>query len=79
MLDSLWQCLKPNGLLLYTTCSILPRENNIQVKKFIQRTNNAKYEGIPADWGVECGYGRQLLTDNEDGHDGFFYSLLNKS
>tara|TARA_B100001029_G_C15027533_1_gene434665 strand:+ start:182 stop:1477 length:1296 start_codon:yes stop_codon:yes gene_type:complete len=79
MLDSLWQCLKPNGLLLYTTCSILPRENNIQVKKFIQRTNNAKYEGIPADWGVECGYGRQLLTDNEDGHDGFFYSLLNKT
>ena len=79
MLDSLWQCLKPNGLLLYTTCSILPRENHIQIKKFIQRTNNAKYEGIPADWGVECGHGRQLLTDNEDGHDGFFYSLLSKS
>ena len=79
MLDSLWQCLKPNGLLLYTTCSILPRENNIQVKKFILRTNNAKYEGIPADWGVEWDYARQLLTGDKEDHDGFFYSLLSKS
>jgi 16S rRNA (cytosine967-C5)-methyltransferase len=79
LLSALWQCLKPNGLLLYTTCSILPRENNIQVERFVRRVNNAKYEGIPADWGVECGFGRQLLTGNKDGPDGFFFSLLCKS
>ena len=79
LLSALWQCLKPNGLLLYTTCSILPRENNIQVERFVRSVNNAKYEGIPADWGVECGFGRQLLTGNKDGPDGFFFSLLCKS
>ena len=79
MLDSLWQCLKPDGLLLYTTCSVLPCENDSQIKNFLKRTENAKYEGITADWGVECEYGRQLLTGDKEDHDGFFYSLLSKS
>ena len=79
MLDSLWQCLRPDGLLLYTTCSVLPCENDSQIKNFLKRTENAKYEGITADWGVECDYGRQLLVGDKEDHDGFFYSLLSKS
>jgi len=78
MLRALWPCLKKNGLLLYTTCSILPKENDLQIKEFLVSANNAKNEGIPADWGVECKYGRQLLTGAIDGPDGFFYSLLRK-
>lgn len=78
ILNSLWPCLREDGLLLYTTCSILPRENNLQIERFVESTNNAKYEGIVADWGVECGYGRQLLAGLSDGPDGFFYSLLRK-
>ncbi|MDD9891445.1 MAG: 16S rRNA (cytosine(967)-C(5))-methyltransferase RsmB [Gammaproteobacteria bacterium] len=79
ILLTLWSCLQPNGLLLYTTCSVLPVENDLQIQRFLETTDNAKYEGITADWGVECRYGRQLLTGAQDGPDGFFYSLLRKT
>jgi len=78
ILMSLWPCLKSDGLLLYTTCSLLPQENDLQIRSFLNQMDNAKYEGIVADWGVECRYGRQLLTGADNGPDGFFYSLLRK-
>ena len=78
LLHSLWPCLKPDGILLYTTCSILREENEAVVEEFLRSADNAKYEGIAADWGVECRYGRQLLTGAEGGPDGFFYALLRK-
>jgi 16S rRNA (cytosine967-C5)-methyltransferase len=78
ILMSLWSCLKSDGFLLYTTCSLLPQENDLQIHNFLNRMDNAKYEGIVADWGVECRYGRQLLTGADNGPDGFFYSLLRK-
>ncbi len=79
ILHSLWSCLEPDGLLLYTTCSLLTTENDQQIQRFLESTDNAKYEGIAADWGVECRYGRQLPTGTQDGPDGFFYSLLRKT
>ncbi|HAJ77085.1 MAG TPA: 16S rRNA (cytosine(967)-C(5))-methyltransferase [Gammaproteobacteria bacterium] len=79
LLHALWPCLKSNGLLLYTTCSILQQENQSIIEDFLQSTDNAKYEGITADWGVECRYGRQLLTGANDGPDGFFFCLLRKT
>jgi 16S rRNA (cytosine967-C5)-methyltransferase len=78
LLSALWACLKPGGLLLYTTCSVLKQENEEIVASFLARSNNAKYEAIAADWGVECLYGRQLFPI-DNCHDGFFYSLLSKT
>ena len=79
LLSSLWPSLKPGGLLLYTTCSVLARENNSVIGGFLNSTADAKYEGVAADWGVECSYGRQLLPLAENGPDGFFFSLLRKA
>ena len=78
ILQIIWSTLKPGGLLLYTTCSILPQENSEIVAKFLESSDNAKYEGITADWGVECPFGRQLLPSGENGPDGFFFSLIRK-
>ena len=78
LIESLWQCLEPGGLLLYTSCSILKQENEDLIGGFLESADNAKYEGIAADWGVECQYGRQLLPGAKNGPDGFFFSLLRK-
>jgi 16S rRNA (cytosine967-C5)-methyltransferase len=78
LLQRLWPTLTPGGLLLYTTCSILPGENEEQISRFLSATGDAKYQGITADWGVECRYGRQLLTGTEREPDGFYYALLRK-
>jgi 16S rRNA (cytosine967-C5)-methyltransferase len=78
ILQKIWATLKPGGLLLYTTCSILSQENSEIVAKFIESSDNAKYEGINADWGVECPLGRQLLP-SANGPDGFFFSLIRKT
>ncbi|PCH62915.1 MAG: 16S rRNA (cytosine(967)-C(5))-methyltransferase [SAR86 cluster bacterium] len=77
LLANLWQCLKPDGILLYTSCSVLAEENQDIIADFLKSTNNAKHEAITADWGVECRYGRQLFPQ-ESGHDGFYFCLIRK-
>ena len=78
LLTKLWPCLKPGGLLLYTTCSLLRQENEETIRRFLDSTESAKYQAITADWGVECTFGRQLLPGTNSGPDGFFYSILRK-
>ena len=78
LLTKLWTCLKPGGLLLYTTCSLLRQENEETIQRFLDSTDSAKYEAITADWGVECAFGRQLLPGTNSGPDGFFYAVLQK-
>lgn len=78
LLVNLWACLKPGGLMLYTTCSLLRQENEEVIRRFLDSTDSAKYEAITADWGVECALGRQLLPGTGLGPDGFFYSVLRK-
>ena len=81
ILDAVWLLLKPGGMLLYATCSVLPRENNEQIDAFIGRCPDAASASIPisidADWGHASGAGRQILP-GENGMDGFYYACLKK-
>lgn len=78
LLRRLWETLAPGGLLLYSTCSVLPEENSKIVQRFLAECPDAKHEEINAQWGVECTYGRQLLP-SVDGNDGFYFACLRKT
>lgn len=77
ILQHLWSQLKPNGYLLYITCSILKAENEQQMAQFFVQHSDAKEITINADWGIVQQYGRQLLPSQGQG-DGFYYCLLQK-
>lgn len=78
LLQALWQVLKPGGLLLYATCSVLPEENDQQVGAFLQRHADACLRPIDAAWGRALSVGRQILP-GDAGMDGFYYALLEKA
>lgn len=77
ILNALWPLLKPAGMLLYATCSVLPEENTLQIQHFLQQHADAELQPINADWGQQQIAGRQVLP-GEDGMDGFFYALIQK-
>jgi len=76
ILSQVWPLLKSNGMLLYSTCSILAEENEQQIQQFVQN-NDAKVQSINAIWGQACEYGRQILP-GESNMDGFYYACLQK-
>lgn len=78
LLDSLWPLLNPGGILLYATCSVMPRENTRVVEAFLQRQTDATSPPLEAAWGIAQPCGRQLLPQVE-GHDGFYYAVLHKA
>ena len=81
ILDAMWLLLKPGGMLLYATCSVLPRENSEQITAFVEKCPDATLVSIPvsvdANWGHASNAGRQILP-GENGMDGFYYACLKK-
>ncbi len=59
--------LKPGGLMVYSTCSVLPSENEKQVEKFLSE-RKAEFQLIE----------QKTLLPSE-GFDGFFMALIKKS
>lgn len=78
LLDALWKTLKPGGRLLYATCSILPDENTERVAAFLERTPDASERDLALSADCPTPHGRQWIPQ-ADGHDGFFYALLEKN
>jgi 16S rRNA (cytosine967-C5)-methyltransferase len=78
LLDACWKVLKPGGVLVYATCSILKDENERQVASFIARTPGARADMLDQRYGHAAGPGRQRLP-GEQGMDGFFYARVVKA
>jgi len=78
ILSALWPLLKPRGILLYATCSVLPDENEQVLEKFLSQHSDVEILPIDADWGLAGPAGRQLFPQPQ-GHDGFYYARIQKS
>jgi 16S rRNA (cytosine967-C5)-methyltransferase len=79
ILENIWSLLKPGGILLYATCSVLPEENSQQIANFIDNNNDAQLLPIRSSStnADENAIGWQLLPDTAN-MDGFYYAKLLK-
>lgn len=77
LLDALWKTLKPGGVLLYATCSILKDENENQIAAFIASNDDAQTIEIDGNWGRDVSMGKQILP-GDHGMDGFYYARIRK-
>lgn len=77
LLSSAWHKVRPNGKLLYVTCSLLPAENEDLVSNFLALTKNARAIPLPESIGIEKKVGRQALPSLTGG-DGLYYCMLQK-
>lgn len=77
LLSALWQTLKPGGRLVYATCSVFPQENHRIIRRFLKQTEDAVLLEPHLLWGRETDAGQQMLPVPQ-GHDGFFYAVLEK-
>jgi 16S rRNA (cytosine967-C5)-methyltransferase len=66
ILSSYSAMLKPGGLMVYATCSIMPSENQLQVEKFLER-----------EPGFELIEDRRVMPS--EGFDGFYMAKLQKN
>lgn len=79
LLTTLWKTLKPGGRLVYATCSIMPAENAQVLTQFVDVQQDAQVYSLHNEpWGIDSGHGKQLFPQ-ENGHDGFYYAVLEKN
>lgn len=77
LLEAAWPMLKPGGVLLYATCSLLPMENQQQIARFLAMHTDAEEVALKFPGEAVADVGWQLLP-GFDGMDGFYYAKLMK-
>ena len=68
VLESYSRIVKPGGKLVYATCSILPSENQDQIKKFLTTAAGKNFTFVKDS----------KLLASESGFDGFYMALLER-
>jgi 16S rRNA (cytosine967-C5)-methyltransferase len=74
MLEALWQVLRPDGKLLYATCSVFSQENDAVIDTFVARQRAAGTRAVRV--ALADGAAPQGLPDAV--RDGFYYALIHK-
>ena len=75
----------PGGRLIYTTCSVLRKENEGQIEQFLENDGNFEVLPIPQVWtsviGSDCPSAGPFLnlTPARHGTDGFFCAVLERA
>ncbi|GGD85566.1 RsmB/NOP family class I SAM-dependent RNA methyltransferase [Planktosalinus lacus] len=69
ILDQYSKMVKPGGQLVYATCSILPSENDKQIKKFLNSENGKSFNLAK----------EKTILPSKSGYDGFYMALLTKT
>ena len=81
LLDTVSRYVKPGGVLVYSTCSVLKAENENQVRAFLERHPEFEAEKlpetIPARFREHEGLGLQLMP-HRDGVEGFYLCRMRR-
>jgi 16S rRNA (cytosine967-C5)-methyltransferase len=79
LLAALWPLLRPQGRLVYCTCSVFRAEGEAQVQTFVTHNKDAVLRPAPGHLLPQSRANAETLPDNLPGdHDGFFYAVLEK-
>lgn len=84
LLDSVSRCLRPGGVLVYSTCSVLYEENRGQVERFLKSNSGFQAEDLgrylPPGLGEEgcLKEGWVQLYPHRHGTDGFFIARMRR-
>ncbi|MBE0601302.1 MAG: 16S rRNA (cytosine(967)-C(5))-methyltransferase RsmB [Firmicutes bacterium] len=82
MLDTVSRYVKPGGTLVYSTCTILPEENQEQIKAFLETHPAFSIQPLPTSFPEEfrshqSAYGLQLFN-HRDQVEGFFIARMQR-
>lgn len=82
LLDTVCRYVRPGGTLVYSTCSLLPEENSLQIQAFLERHPGFALEPLPLSFPEEL---RRRQTPNglqllgcRDGVEGFFIARMKR-
>lgn len=80
ILENVSQYVRPGGVLLYATCTVLERENQAVVYRFIDRHKDFTHAGVevPGPIGL-LPDGMTTLWPNRHDTDGFFFAKLQRN
>jgi 16S rRNA (cytosine967-C5)-methyltransferase len=82
ILDQAAAALKPGGVLVYSTCTISPAENEHAIAAFLERRGDFTEDQMPSDlpvWDHPSVPGFLQTLPHRDGTDGFFIARLRRS